>query len=538
MPQYLRRVTVRLLEASMESLHLGLVGLGLPVRRESREPSSRYSASVGLVGTAAEQVMAAILVHVYGEDVLQIKGSRFKTAREVLSDFRQLLRNPVPRASFLTAGIPNPEVHLSELLQATSGFTVVIAERAAGLHAGSGPSRDATFVAAKKVHDFLALLARSSRIRAYLDDLPRLPDPVVHPNILVDEIIMKLSTADGLSEKAGLLRSLFIILPEVPESTPDWLDAIERVALAPTDSDVVLLVSALEKAIPVQLQRASAKGQGLSIVVRPDDPSAIPMAAHHLRRSFTQISDQWGADVGNANGRLQGGMLDLPPDDFVLDLFVLGPAELRRVFGKDVFTAHEVWPFIASALIRHGTPGPYWFLVRLTNDLGQLKALMQTAFALGKGGDHIARQRELVDGLKAIEISLGLSAGSILSIGMRQLLDASTKARERLAAAMQRNRGTLKAFPEGGEWLLKDASADSTLVGKAIELMLKSPPEAAATRYWARMLCESASDSLDRHPLVSILRQPTLTAAHTAARKALRLIDAMDNGPSMQLEDA
>lgn len=538
MPQYLRRVTVRLFEASMESLHLGLVGLGLPMRREPREPASRCSAPVGLIGTAAEQAMAAILVHVFGEDVLQVSGSQFKTAREVLSNIRDLLGNPAPRASFLTAGISQPQEHLNDLLGATSGFTVLLAERAAGLHAGSGPSREAALVAGKKVHDFLVLLGKSTRIRSYLEDLPRLPIPVLHPNVLVDELVSKLAGADSLADKAGFLRSLFLILPEVPEAVPDWLDAIERVALAPTDSDVVLLVSALEKAIPVQLQRASAKGQGISVVVRPDDPNAIPISAHHLRRSFLQISDQWAADVGNANGRLEAAMLDVPPDDFVLDLFVLGAAELKRVVGKDVFTAHDVWPFIASALIRYGTPGPYWFLVRLTSDLGQLKALMQKAFGLGKGEDRAARQRELFEGVEALGGSSVLGAKSNLFVAVKQLLTSSAKVRGKLAASMERSRGVEKAFPSAGEPLLRDVSCDEATVGEAIELLLKSDSGVPARRYWARLLCESASDPLDRRPLVSILREPELKVAHTAARKALRLIDAMDNGPSMQLEGA
>lgn len=517
---------------------MALVGLALPVRRDSREPASRYSPSVGLIGAAAEQAMGAILVHVFGEDVLQASESRFKSAREVLADLRELLRSPVPRASFLTAGISDPADHLAKLSTATSGFTVLLVERAAALHAGSGPSREASVIAAKKVHEFLELLALSTRIRSYLDDLPRLPAPVLQPNLLVDELVSKLANADGLTEKAGILRSLFLILPEVPETAPEWLGAIERIALAPTDSDIVLLVNALERAIPVQLQRASARGQGISVVVRPDDPNAIPIAAHHLRRSFTQIADQWNADIGNANGRLEAGVLDSPPDDFVLDVFVLGPAELKRALGKESFTAHETWPFVASALIRHGTPGPYWFLVRLTSDFGQLAALMQKAFKLGKGEDRASRQAELLEGVEAINKSTPLVAPSKIFSEIKRLLNESTKARSRLSAAIDRNRTGSKAFPNTGETLVKAVSQDTATVGEAIEALLKGTVDLAARRYWARVLCESASDPLDRRPLVSVLRASDLAVAHTAARKALRLIDAMDNGPSMQLDGA
>ncbi|MBK8939544.1 MAG: hypothetical protein IPM79_18475 [Polyangiaceae bacterium] len=178
MPQYLRRATVRLFEASMEALHLALVGLALPVRRDVREPASKHSACIGLIGSSAEQAMGAVLVHVFGEDVLEASSSQFKSAREILADLRDLLRKPVPRASVLTAGVAAPTDHLAALAAATSGFTVLLAERAAGLHAGSGPTRAAVVIAAARVQEFLALLARSTRIRSYLEDLPRLPEPV------------------------------------------------------------------------------------------------------------------------------------------------------------------------------------------------------------------------------------------------------------------------------------------------------------------------------------------------------------------------
>jgi hypothetical protein len=538
MPQYLRRLTVRLLEASMECLALALLGLAVPARRDSREDASKYAAPIGLIGTAAEQAMAAILVHVFGEDALQASNTQYKSARQILEELRELLHSPVPRASFLTAGLEDPPAHLTELAAATSGFPIILVERAAGLHAGSGPTREAAYIAAKRVHDFLASLAKSTRIRPYLEDLPRLPVPVLQPNVLIDELASKLAQAEGAVAQAGALRSLFLILPEIPDNAPEWLGAIERVTIAPTETDLILLVTALQSAIPVQLQRASAKGAGISVVVRPDDPNAVPIAAHHLRRSFTQIADQWHADVGNANGRLESGRLDLPPDDFVLDLFVLGSAELKKVLSKDVFTPHEVWPFVASALVRQGTPGPFWFLVRLTDDYGQLEAMVKRAFAASKGANLAPRQRELADGLEVLRKSTSVQKTSGLVREVRQLLDAAATARARLVQALERNRSKQKAFPEQGEQLIREVADNTSTVGEAIEFLLKAECADPAKRYWARMLCESASDPLDRRPLVSVLRETSLDGAHTAARKAIRLIDTMDNGPQMHVEGA
>ncbi len=157
MPQSLRKDSVRLLESSMEALALAITGLGLPVRREFKEECSRYATPIGLIGVAAEQAMSALLVQTFGPEVMMKTDQRYKTAREILEEMRSLLRNPVPRASFLTSGIEDERAHRESLLAMTDGFTVLTTERATGLHAGKGPSREVACVAADKVHGFMGV---------------------------------------------------------------------------------------------------------------------------------------------------------------------------------------------------------------------------------------------------------------------------------------------------------------------------------------------------------------------------------------------
>ena len=64
MPMYLKRDTIRLLEASVESISLAVAALGLPRRYESREPASENSIAIGLAGVSAELAMSAIIVKV------------------------------------------------------------------------------------------------------------------------------------------------------------------------------------------------------------------------------------------------------------------------------------------------------------------------------------------------------------------------------------------------------------------------------------------------------------------------------------------
>jgi len=66
MPSLLRKDTIRLLEASVNSLNLALIGLSLPLRNEPREHSSLYSSEIGLIGAAAEQAVNACITQVFG----------------------------------------------------------------------------------------------------------------------------------------------------------------------------------------------------------------------------------------------------------------------------------------------------------------------------------------------------------------------------------------------------------------------------------------------------------------------------------------
>jgi hypothetical protein len=52
--------------------------------------------------------------------------------------------------------------------------------------------------------------------------------------------------------------------------------------------------------------------------------------------------------------------------------------------------------------------------------------------------------------------------------------------------------------------------------------------------YWARTLCEAATEYEDAQGILAILKNSSLQKVHTAARKALRLIDFMNFGPKVQ----
>jgi hypothetical protein len=535
MPQYLRTSSVRLIESSQEALHLAFVGLGLPARQELRVSAAQFAASAGLIGVAVEQALSAILVQVLGEDALMSSRTQFKSAREVLQDLRALLIAPPPRASFLTYRLPDAAAHRQELHRATEGFTLIIGERAAGLHAGQGPSHAVAMVQAQKVLAFYDLLARSSRVRPYLEQRPRPPESRLDTDVIVDDLARRFVEAQTLGERSAALRSLFLVLPEVPAVAPDWLDAFDRSAVAPTNDDINLLLQTLERAAPVRFHRLNAGGQGLAVAVRPNDANALPIAPHHLRRAFGDVLGQFDAYVGTANGRLNDGHLEVPPEGFLLDLWVLGPNQLVQELNREKLTAHDAWPLIVTALSSSRTNRPFWFLVSMVDDLGQLVAQLSRAFAVGGGGRVQQQQAPTLEGIQALRRTQVLPPDNPVVATVRIDYAKASARREAIAPAIERNRGTARDAGQDAEAILRRVSEGESPAGQAFEAVMRLlNPE--GRRYWTRLLAESASDPEDREMLVRIHRDDDLVPAQSAARKAMKLIDAVSYGPQVELE--
>lgn len=94
MPRLLKNDTVRLIEASIESLGLAQVGICAFRRDVLKMEQVRYSPEIGLIGTSIELAMSSILIQALGKKSIyrDYKNAKYKTASEILSDFRTLLK--------------------------------------------------------------------------------------------------------------------------------------------------------------------------------------------------------------------------------------------------------------------------------------------------------------------------------------------------------------------------------------------------------------------------------------------------------------
>jgi hypothetical protein len=534
MPQLLRRDTIRLLEASVESLHLAILSLGVPQRHAPRNANARYAATVGLIGTSAELAMSACIVQVNGSRSLIQPTENFKTASHVCSDFRRLLRDAPPAIGFLTQGLSGEASHRRTLLKCTEGFKRLATVRAGGLHWGLGPERAVCGVLAQSVACFLTELSRSARIHSYTPVIPQLPEPVSQITGLAEQLAARATKATSVDEQAQHLTNLFLILPDIPDDPPEWLEALGRVAVAPKRRDVLYLLRSCSQAVPGHLRKISDAEDAIPVAVRPNDPTALPISPEHLRTSFSRLSDQLQADIANANGRLSQRMWAPPPADTVKSIFVDGLSDMNLLGPTGTLTAHQAWPFIAASLAVQGTPGPYWFLVRATSDLGQLKALLADAATLGPAF-IVSNLPEIIAGIEAIATDTPVPASCEKLQKLVLAKEAAENKQEALQGLVQRGQDAERQPPpELAEDILAASRGEMTVGECLVKLVSLNPtPSGSMARYWSRVLCDAATTREDLVGVGKVLSCDAVGSAHTAARKALRLIDFLENGPPM-----
>ena len=517
-----------MLEASLNALHLAINSLATTDRHDIRESSSKNSIEIGLIGVATELAMTSTLVHAYGPSIHFRESGNYKSFPEILSDFRTLVREARPNSDFLVDGLSNPSLHRQELISRTSNFRILATTRAGGLHAGKGPETEAAFFQANEIVEFLKCLAKSNKIKPYLHVIPECTFYQGNRTVIIEDLSRRLSELNG-AERDSSIASLFLVLPDIPQEHPDWIDTFDRFSIAPKSRDVSYLLNVLDDAIPATLRRANQRGNSIAVRVEQDNPDALPIAPSYLRRHFNERRDQLMADIGSANGRLNDNFLDLPPPESVREMFAIGLRGSGILENADYLTAHEAWPFIASSLNVQGTTGPYWFIVRSTNDLGQLEALIRRASQIS--GPRLTQNfEEFEAGLNAIRNDDPIIQGNVLFEDQVEDLANAEEKRTQLMQNFDRHQNNERALPEE---LLTEL--EEVINGATVDNMLTVIKDGEygfiLKRYWLNILSEVSLDHDDLAPLIEILNDNDFINAHTTVRKALRRIDFRMHGP-------
>lgn len=532
MPKLIKRDAIRLIEASIESLNLACFGLSIPKPNNYKSNNTIYAPEIGLIGVSAELAMSSVLVQSYGIQILKADENRYKTGAQILNDFRKLLNEAPPVIGFLTSEIDKPSEHRDLLLNKTIRFKLLITSRANSLHNGVGLSYETTATLLNEVSDFLVALGKSYNLKPYMINIPKIKGISHERHLIIEDLARLMHSETNIEEKQLLLTSLFLVLPEVPKELPEWLSAFERFSIAPKETDLKYLISVIETALPATLHRTSLSGESIPVRIETDNPFSIPISPQYLRNEFTKIPDQWYADAANANGRLNKNNLDLPPIESIVEAFALGLVESNILKQDALFTAQNSWPFIVSCLnINSGnTHGPIWFLIRNTNDLGQLKSLLKKAARFGAKAlkENI---NQVILGIDAIIADTSIDSNIPF---YKVIIDQKSINEGRLQNLTKYTSPEMKYYlgEEYNDTLASIADGE-IYAGILLNTIIDSDLTIDFKKFWVKTLSEASGDIEDVQALLKALRIRDFSSSHTAVRKAIRLIDFLTYGPKI-----
>ena len=537
MPMYLKRDTIRLLEASVESISMAVTAIGLPKRYELRESVAENAVAIGLAGVSAELAMSAIIVQVKGEQALCFPSGFYKTGTHIVDDFKTLITSQIPKLIFLTQNVDTPSEHISMILELTAKFKLLTKSRAGGLHAGRGPSRDVCIACINDVIRFIQLLGQSSRIRPYTESLPHIIEMPKSYDLIIDDLIAKLNQSTSADDKATAISSIYLVIPDLPAEKPEWLEAFDRLMVTPKSNDITFLLDTLKNSKYASLIKVAKSTDAIPVVVQKGNPAALPIEPQYLKKSFSDIRDRWYADRGTANGRLDQKQFEPPPIESVYEIFAFQFHVLQITNSEEEqLTAVDTWPLVAASLCYSGTLGPYWYFVRTTSDWGQLESYMNKAVKIG-GKPLQTGFKEFKLGFDALKNGKSLSKEEKYVAELLKDYEQSCGKREDLPNLKTKYIKKEKELCEEASSDLLEVANEEMPVGKMLVKIAENRyifNSEGSRKYWARILCEAASDIEDTPGLLAILKSPELIVAHTAARKAFRLIDFINYGPKIE----
>lgn len=535
MPKFMKDRAIELLDGGIESYLLGLYGLNLPTLRNRRKQDTRYAPIMGMFGAAVELLVKACLVQAKGIPAMfkngDVNSGVYKFGTECLDEFRKAVRNDDKIVGFIwkdeTAKKEDREIIINYLCK----FRLLQDMRANGLHAGIGCSRDVVVSTANDIYDFIQILAKGKKLKAYLKIIPAPEATIRDREVIIEDLQRRLNSRKTLQEKTDVLRGMYMVLPYIPDLKPEWIDCFEKIDVAPpTQNDVNYLIKTLQEAHSIYLLKSRGGKDGIPVRVENDNPDALPIAIQNIKRTLNNIPDMFNNDVLTANTWLDKGRLSLPIDDFLVDIFALGVEGSKILPNNSKFTAQQVWPFVVSAYSTQGTPRPCWEIIRSCDEIDKLVQYLEKARKIGNGY-YCRRADELILCIKSYKTGSPIflkNAQDKVFRDIKVFSDAlENKPRENpLTPQFIRNNPLSEHIANiATEYVSGDIRA-----GEAVEKMLSSENLSTNDKRAVVALMRMCVQIDQRNGLVAVLRSDSMKNAHSEARKQMFLIDFLNNG--------
>lgn len=142
-------------------------------------------------------------------------------------------------------------------------------------------------------------------------------------------------------------------------------------------------------------------------------------------------------------------------------------------------------------------------------------------------------------GIEAIRKKSPLSNNSKFVLDLMSSSELSDTKRKDIVKIAKKNYGKTKALNEEGYKELQLVLDEEMSIGQVLIKLVENGyglSDNSHKSYWARTLCEAASDEEDLDGLLAVLKSQELQNSHTAARKAMRVIDFLNYGPQVEIK--
>lgn len=541
MPKFLKNDTIALLDGGTEAFLLGLYGMAMPTQRHLHKKETKYAPIIGLFGSSAELLVKACLVQAKGLVSMfrdgDITKGVYRFGNETIEDLRKYIRDEDACISYLWGNQDEHEEQKKQILHYLGKFKLLQELRANGLHAGLGCSRDIVVSTAGDIYEFILLLSQSKKLRPYLKNIPAPEATIRDREAIIEDLSRRFRSAKGIENKIDSLRSMYLVLPYIPEMKPDWVDEFDKIAVAPnTENDLTYLAKTLSDAHSIYLLKNRGGKDGIPVRVDPQNPDALPIAIQNIKRTLKTTPDKFNNDVLSANTRLEEGRLDLPVDDFLIDLYILGLEETKVLTAENAkLTAQQAWPFVAAAYSTNGTPRPCWFIIRVCDEIDQLIAYVKKAEKYGNG--YLRRRvPQLIRSLEAIKDNNSISFTGAKDPIFKEIYPYKIKCEN--IAKKSNNPFTPEflrkcSISESISPIVHEYVVGNKNAGNALAAILEKDILTDGDRKACLALIPFCFEDSDKNGLVSILRTEHLKGYHSLARKMIFFADFLKDGPSV-----
>ena len=540
MPKVLKTQTIDLLEGAIEMYKLALYGIALPTGKVTHNPTTKYAPIMGLLGAASELFAKACLVQAKGIEAMYKANDQnnvYRFGSEVLDDFRKLIRDNDVSISFVwkNTNFQSSEFadQKSKLLFYMNKFALLQNLRAGGLHAGKGCSRDVAVITANDLYAFIQTLSQGKKLKAYLKNIPAPEATIRDREAIIEDLERRVKSASDSTTQIGEIRNMFLVLPYIPEIAPDWLEKFNRVIVSPPSvSDISYLVQTLSNAHSIYLLKNRGGKEGIPVKIDSNNPSAIPIAIQDIKRTLNGEPAKFNNDVLTANTRLSEKRLDLPLEEYIMDLYSVGLSEIGILTNGIKLTAQQTWPFVVAAYSSQGIPRPCWFIIKECDEIDKLISFIKQVQPIAKGY-YKKRHETLLKMLLAFrdkhQVSLHNEKEKSFN-DINSVVSKETQTTNPFTSSFLKNR----KFSTSTKTIIQNYIAGSISPGKALIELLQLSEWVDDDKSAATAILPICLATFDRDGMICAYKSDRLISCRSKIKRAIFISDIVRNGPVIQ----